>query len=124
MLVVGDTSRSVPVLRQVRDVAAVSGIAPRENLSLVDEMPSGPGEDLPPVDLIVRMVVADRSGSGLDRIYGTTMLLAVSPDAATTEEIQAVADAVLHAHGVLAGIVIASPDLDDSVRREVTGSAS
>jgi len=124
VLVVGGASRSVRVLRQVRDVAAVSGLAPRENLSLVDEMPSEPGEDLPPVDLVVRMVVADRSGQGLEGINGTTMLLAVSPDAATTEHVQAVADAAFDANAPLSGIVIASPELDDAVRRETTGSAS
>src|SRR5262249_42408248 len=47
VLVVGGASRSVRVLRQVRDVAAVSGLAPRENLSLVDAMPFAHREDLP-----------------------------------------------------------------------------
>ena len=120
VLVVGGMSGSVRALRQVRDVAALSGVAPRENLSVVEEMPAEMWEDVAPVDLVVRMLVTDLGGSGLQDMDGTTMLFAVSPSAATPEQIEAVADAALNANAPLAGIIIATPEPDDASARTVS----
>jgi capsular polysaccharide biosynthesis protein len=124
VLILGRTARSVRALRQVRDVAALSGVAPRENLSLVEEMPAETGDDVPPVDLIVRMVVTDRAGFELEDMDGATMLFAVSPGAATPEQFQAVADAAFNANAPLAGIVVASPEVYDTSAGTVPEPAS
>ncbi len=123
-LVLGGADRSVPALRQVRDVAAISGMAPRENLSLVEEMPTEKAGDAPGVDLVVRMVVGDTSDLNADRAREGTILLAISPGAATPEEIQTVADAAADASAPLAGIVVANPKPHDASQPAVPDAAS
>jgi capsular polysaccharide biosynthesis protein len=116
ILVVSGTTHSASALRSVRQVTAVSGLVPRQNLSLVEDMPVNTNEGTPPVDLIVRIVVTDAAATDLDEGDGATMLFAVSAEAATTEQIQKVADAAAEANTPLAGIVIATPATDEISR--------